>query len=53
MTEHQTVSINAGFLPLLDASILIVARELGFCEAEDIDLRLHRESSWANSPAEN
>jgi len=48
MAGQQTVSINAGFLPLLDASLLIVAREMGFCEAEDIDLRLHRETSWAS-----
>ncbi len=47
MTAAETVSINAGFLPLVDASILIVARERGFCEAEGIDLRLHRETSWA------
>ncbi len=40
--------VTAGFLPLLDASILIVARELGFAEAQNIDLRLVRETSWAN-----
>jgi two-component system, oxyanion-binding sensor len=40
--------VTAGFLPLLDASILVVARELGFAEAQNIDLRLVRETSWAN-----
>lgn len=40
--------LTAGFLPLLDASILIVARELGFAEAQGIDLKLVRETSWAN-----
>lgn len=47
MGGGKTVSINAGFLPLLDASLLIVARERGFCELEGVDLRLHRETSWA------
>lgn len=40
--------ITAAFLPLLDASILIAAREKGFAEAEGIDLILAREVSWAN-----
>jgi two-component system, oxyanion-binding sensor len=40
--------ITAGFLPLLDASILIAASEKGFTEAQGIDLRLVRETSWAN-----
>jgi NitT/TauT family transport system ATP-binding protein len=48
MASRETVTVNAGFLPLLDASLLIVARELGFCEDEGIDLRLHRETSWAS-----
>ena len=37
--------ITAAFLPLLDASILIAAREKGFAEAEGIDLILAREVS--------
>jgi two-component system, oxyanion-binding sensor len=45
MNEHQ---IDAGFMPLFDCAILIVARELGFAEREGIDLRLFRETSWAN-----
>lgn len=45
MKEHQ---IDAGFMPLFDSAILIVARELGFAERESIDLRLFRETSWAN-----
>lgn len=40
--------VTASFLPLLDASILIIAREKGFAEALGIDLRLSREVSWAN-----
>jgi two-component system, oxyanion-binding sensor len=42
--------ITAGFLPLLDSSVLIVAREKGFAAAEGIDLSLVRETSWANIP---
>jgi two-component system, oxyanion-binding sensor len=41
-------NLRIGFLPLLDASILIAAHELGFAEANDIALTLMREISWAN-----
>jgi two-component system, oxyanion-binding sensor len=40
--------VTAGFLPLLDAAILIAAREKGFAEDQGIELHLVRESSWAN-----
>jgi two-component system, oxyanion-binding sensor len=40
--------VTAGFLPLLDAAILIAAREKGFAENQGIELHLVRESSWAN-----
>ena len=40
--------VAAAFLPLTDAAVLIVARELGFARAEGIDLALVRESSWAS-----
>lgn len=43
-----TVTIRAGFIPLLDAAILILARIKGFAEEEGIDLVLVQESSWAN-----
>ena len=43
--EHQIV---AGFMPLLDSAILVAAREKGFTAAEEIDLVLVRETSWAN-----
>lgn len=39
---------RAGFMPLVDAAPLIVARELGFAAAEGIELDLVRETSWAN-----
>jgi NitT/TauT family transport system ATP-binding protein len=44
----MTTEINAGFIPLLDAAIPIIAVERGFCEEEGIRLRLHKETSWAN-----
>lgn len=44
-TNH---TIAAGFMPLLDSLLLIVARERGFAEAEGVDLILMRETSWAN-----
>ncbi|GLQ55008.1 CmpA/NrtA family ABC transporter substrate-binding protein [Devosia nitrariae] len=40
--------VTAGFLPLLDAVLLVLAREKGFAAAEGIDLHLIRETSWAN-----
>ncbi len=43
-----SADIHVGFMPLMDAAILIVAREMGFAEDEGIGLHLHRETSWAN-----
>lgn len=43
-----THQITAGFMPLLDSAILVVAREMGFAQSEGIDLILARETSWAN-----
>ncbi|MCV3768702.1 CmpA/NrtA family ABC transporter substrate-binding protein [Rhizobium sp. TRM95796] len=40
--------VRAGFIPLMDASILIVAAELGFAEKEGLRLDLARDVSWAN-----
>jgi NitT/TauT family transport system ATP-binding protein len=40
--------IRAGFIPLMDASILIIAAELGFAEKEGLRLDLVRDVSWAN-----
>jgi two-component system, oxyanion-binding sensor len=42
------IRIRAGFLPLLDASILVVCKELGFAENHGLDLELIKETSWAN-----
>ncbi|MCU0883996.1 MAG: ABC transporter substrate-binding protein [Beijerinckiaceae bacterium] len=39
--------LTIGFVPLIDAALLIAAREEGFAAAEGIDLNLVREGSWA------
>ena len=39
--------LRVGFLPLVDAALPILARELGFAEAEGLDLTLVRDMSWA------
>lgn len=43
----STHQITAGFLPLLDSAILVAAKEKGFAEAQEIELALVRERSWA------
>jgi ABC-type nitrate/sulfonate/bicarbonate transport system substrate-binding protein len=40
--------LSAGFLPLLDSVLLVLAREKGFAKAEGLDLHLVKETSWAN-----
>lgn len=42
------IALSAGFLPLLDGVLLVLAREKGFAEAAGLDLHLMRETSWAN-----
>jgi NitT/TauT family transport system ATP-binding protein len=42
-----TVQIRLGFLPLVDAALPILARELGFAEEEGLTLDLVRDMSWA------
>jgi two-component system, oxyanion-binding sensor len=41
------MSMRVGFLPLVDAALPILARELGFAEAEGLRLDLVRDMSWA------
>lgn len=48
MTKTPLIPVRAGFLPLVDAALLIVAREKDFAREEGIDLHLSRETSWAN-----
>lgn len=44
--EQRT--LRTGYIPLMDASILIVAAELGFAESEGLRLELVRDVTWAN-----
>jgi two-component system, oxyanion-binding sensor len=39
--------MRIGFLPLVDAALPILAREMGFAEAEGLSLDLVRDMSWA------
>ncbi|MBL0373551.1 ABC transporter substrate-binding protein [Rhizobium sp. KVB221] len=39
--------VTAGFVPLVDSAVLVVAREMGFAEDEAVALSLVREVSWA------
>lgn len=40
--------VRAGFIPLVDASVLIAAAEFGFAERNGIKLDLVKDVSWAN-----
>ena len=42
------MKVVVGFIPLLDCASLAVAAERGFAAEEGLDLRLVRETSWAN-----
>jgi NitT/TauT family transport system ATP-binding protein len=48
LRQGDRKTIRAGFIPLMDASILIAAAELGFAEKEGLRLDLVRDVSWAN-----
>jgi len=41
-------TLRAGFIPLVDASVLIAAAEFGFANKEGITLDLVKDVSWAN-----
>ncbi|WP_320196720.1 CmpA/NrtA family ABC transporter substrate-binding protein [Agrobacterium rosae] len=41
-------TLRAGFIPLVDASVLIAAAEFGFAEREGLQLDLVKDVSWAN-----
>ncbi|MBB3317024.1 MULTISPECIES: CmpA/NrtA family ABC transporter substrate-binding protein [unclassified Rhizobium] len=43
----STHQITAGFLPLLDSALLVVAKEKGLAAEQDVALTLVRERSWA------
>jgi ABC-type nitrate/sulfonate/bicarbonate transport system substrate-binding protein len=40
--------LSIGYVPLLDAAPLIVAREMGFAHEEGLDLALHAAPSWSS-----
>jgi ABC-type nitrate/sulfonate/bicarbonate transport system substrate-binding protein len=40
--------LTLGFIPLVDAAPLVVAREKGFAAGEGLSVTLARETSWAN-----
>jgi ABC-type nitrate/sulfonate/bicarbonate transport system substrate-binding protein len=40
-------SLDAGFLPLVDSALLVVAHEMGFDAKEGFQLRLRRENLWS------
>ena len=40
--------VRAGFIPLVDAAVLIAASEFGFAAREGIQLELVKDVSWAN-----
>jgi len=44
----STTRLTAGFLPLFDSALLVLAAERGFAEDEGLELHLVRETSWAN-----
>lgn len=46
--DDRQRTLRAGFIPLVDASVLIAATEFGFAEREGLVLDLVRDVSWAN-----
>ena len=45
--QTRPIPVTVGFVPLIDAALLVVAREEGFASMEGLDLTLVREGSWA------
>ncbi|MBO0345321.1 CmpA/NrtA family ABC transporter substrate-binding protein [Roseibium limicola] len=48
MSAGTLDSVVAGYIPLLDSALLVIASTYGFAEEQGIDLKLIRETSWAN-----
>lgn len=48
MSQSRKETIIAGYIPLLDSALLVAAARLGFAEEQNIELKLVRETSWAN-----
>ena len=48
MSSLERNDLRLGFIALSDCAPLVVAKELGFFEAEGLRVDLSREASWAN-----
>lgn len=48
VSNDRQRTLRAGFIPLVDASVLIAAAEFGFAEKEGLKLDLVKDVSWAN-----
>ncbi|RWA74114.1 CmpA/NrtA family ABC transporter substrate-binding protein [Mesorhizobium sp.] len=48
MSTTASHQVTAGFMPLFDSAVLVAAGEMGFAAREGIELKLQRETSWAN-----
>jgi ABC-type nitrate/sulfonate/bicarbonate transport system substrate-binding protein len=46
--SRSNTKLRIGFIPLVDATALIVAADRAFAAAEDLDIELVREVSWSN-----
>ncbi|MDS7594994.1 CmpA/NrtA family ABC transporter substrate-binding protein [Agrobacterium tumefaciens] len=46
--DDRQRTLRAGFIPLVDASVLIAAAEFGFAKREGLTLDLVKDVSWAN-----
>lgn len=44
----MTLHLRVGFMPLIDCSLVILAKDEGFAEAQGLNLELVREISWSN-----
>jgi NitT/TauT family transport system ATP-binding protein len=48
LTGEGPRTLRAGFIPLVDASVLIAAAEFGFAEKQGLTLDLVKDVSWSN-----
>ncbi len=46
--ELEKTGLDLGFIPLTDCAPLVIAREKGFFGAQGLEVRLVKETSWAN-----
>ncbi|WP_439497434.1 CmpA/NrtA family ABC transporter substrate-binding protein [Bosea sp. (in: a-proteobacteria)] len=44
----MTLHLRVGFMPLVDAALLVAAADAGFAEAQGLSLELVRDVSWSN-----